>query len=96
MKMIADEITGNKKFAKAETGGTVNVNLATAATVDSNGTSGAFTDHKAVERWFIENAMSIEQTIETLIAAVFGMAYRQKSAEAYELHRSNGNMLVND
>ena len=48
---------------------------------------------KEVEEWFMENPMSIEQTIEVLIAAVFGLAYRQKIVEVYESRKEGGNIL---
>jgi hypothetical protein len=35
-----------------------------------------------VEEYFIENPMSIEQISEILIAAVFGVAYRQRSQKS--------------
>lgn len=35
-------------------------------------------DVAQIEAWFIANPISIEQVIEILIAAIFGMAYRQR------------------
>jgi hypothetical protein len=96
LKLIAREVTsimepeavGASGNPKTPTGST-----AEAATTDR---TDPLTNNSALERWFRENPMSIEQTIEILIAAVFGLAYRQKTSELYELHRNNGNMLVNE
>ena len=39
----------------------------------------AFQDDAEVARWFTEFPITIEQTIEIMISAVFGLAYRQRS-----------------
>ena len=96
LKMIAKEVTSVRKPAKAEAGVMAKLNPGAVRTDDSNETSAAFTTNSDVEKWFMENPMSIEQTIEILIAAVFGLAYRQKATETVELHRRNGNLLATD
>ncbi|MDT7687244.1 MAG: hypothetical protein QOE46_3 [Acidobacteriota bacterium] len=45
-----------------------------------------------VEAWFIENPMSIEQTIEIMIAAVFGLAYRQQAEARHAQPEVAGNL----
>jgi hypothetical protein len=52
------------------------------------------TSDNEVEEWFMENPMSIEQIIEILNAAVFGLAYRQRADEIYESRRDAGSILT--
>ena len=92
LKLIANEIKGIEDAkAAAEAAAKPGTGVATASS--PNGT-GPLKTNSAVERWFRENPMSIEQTSEILIAAVFGLAFRQKTADTSELHRNNGNMLA--
>ena len=96
LKMIAKEVMSIVEPVTVSTAGNPMTITSGAASVETIDRTDPLPNNSALERWFRENPMSIEQTIEILIAAVFGLAYRQKTAELYELHRSNGNMLVTD